>query len=81
MTTSKLPEILQGNDWWAKCDCIGSVSFDRLDRFKIGKDPRTGKRIFKSYKVFGDDLLAIKAAIVRHLCMTDLITGEPEPIL
>ena len=73
MTLAKLPVHMQKSDWWAKCDCIATVSFHRLDRIKAGKDPNTGKRIYLSPKVFTDDLLAIKMAVVTHLGFSDLI--------
>lgn len=73
MDRSKLPERMQKNDWWAKCDCIATVCFDRLDRIWMGKCPTTGKRLYAAPKVYGEDLLAIKLAIIRHLGFSDLI--------
>ncbi|MEK6261689.1 MAG: type II toxin-antitoxin system PemK/MazF family toxin [Planctomycetota bacterium] len=75
MTLSKLPVQMQGNDWWAKCDCIASVSFHRLDRLRDGKDPRTGKRMYISPSVFREDMLAVKMAVVNHLGLLDLISS------
>jgi mRNA interferase MazF len=74
MTRDKLPQVLQKKgDWWAKCDCLASVSFERLDRIKNGRCPQTGKRLFIAPKVFGDDLLAIRHGVLNHLGLTDLI--------
>ena len=73
MTRDKLPAKMQTNDWWAKCDCLASVSFARLDRLKAGKDPRTGKRIYEVPKIYGEDLSAIKKAVIHHLALSDLI--------
>lgn len=73
MDASKLP--LPENEWWAKCDCIASVSFKRLDRVKLGRDPRTGKRLYYTQKVYWKDLEAIKLAVANHLGMSDLISS------
>ncbi|MEX0704262.1 MAG: type II toxin-antitoxin system PemK/MazF family toxin [Planctomycetales bacterium] len=73
MTFDKLPKPMQTNDWWAKCDCIASVCFSRLDRIKVGKDPNTGRRIYDSPTVYGKDLHSIKMALMDHLGMLDLI--------
>jgi uncharacterized protein YifN (PemK superfamily) len=76
MTREKLPPALQSNDWWAKCDCLTTVAFFRLDRIKAGKDPRTGRRIFCTPKVYGADLEAVKRAAIQHLGFSDLILGR-----
>ncbi|MEX0717159.1 MAG: type II toxin-antitoxin system PemK/MazF family toxin [Planctomycetaceae bacterium] len=73
MTFNKLPKQLQTNDWWAKCDCIASVAFFRLDRIRSGRNPNTGKREYVAPTVYGKDLEAIKLAVLNHLGMSDLI--------
>jgi uncharacterized protein YifN (PemK superfamily) len=75
MTRDKLPEkIRDKGDWWAKCDCITTVSFARLDRIHTGRCAATGKRLYVAPKVYGPDLQAIKVAIINHLGMADLIS-------
>jgi hypothetical protein len=75
MDRDKLPKVMQGNDWWAKCDCLASVSFVRLDRIKAGKCPNTGKRLYDTPAVCKTDLFAIKVAVMNHLGMSDLISA------
>ena len=74
MTTDKLPVFLRGDDCWAKCDCITTVSLARLDRAKGGKCPNTGKRLYIVPTVYSMDLAGIKIAILHHLGMMDLIS-------
>ena len=76
MTNDKLPEFMRKNDWWAKCDCVTTVSFARLDRVKGGKCPNTGKRLYVTPTVYTEDLRQIKLAILSHFGMQDLI---PKP--
>jgi uncharacterized protein YifN (PemK superfamily) len=77
MDRDKLPKSMQGNDWWAKCDCLVSVSFGRLDRIKSGKCPNTGKRLYETPSVCKADLHSIKMAVINHLGMSDLISPAP----
>jgi uncharacterized protein YifN (PemK superfamily) len=72
-----IPACLKGNDWWAKCDCLATVSFARLDRIRAGKCPNTGKRLFASPRVCTRDEIGIKMGIVSHLGMSDLISKVP----
>jgi uncharacterized protein YifN (PemK superfamily) len=69
----KLPNYLQKSDLWAKCDCIASVSFDRLDRVKAGKCPNTGRRLYESPKVYSEDMKQLKLCLANHLGLSDLI--------
>ena len=75
MTHDKLPEKLRNmaGDWWAKCDCLTSVSLARLERIRNGRCPNTGKRLYITPKLYGADLDAIKLAVINHLGMMDLI--------
>jgi len=44
---NSLPESLKKKGTWrAKCDCVTTVSFERLDRLNLGRDANTGKRIY-----------------------------------
>ena len=74
MTRDKLPQKLRNmGDWWAKCDCITTVSFERLDRISNGKDIN-GKRLYVSPPTYAADLAAIRLCVINHLAMTDLIS-------
>lgn len=73
---SKLHKTMQGNDWWAKCDCIASVHFGRLSRVKEGKDPYTGKRKYVAPTLYHKDLESIQRAILSHLGLSALISGD-----
>jgi mRNA interferase MazF len=71
---NKLPVRLRDKgDWWAKCDCITTVSFARLDRISNGRCPATGRRIYEAPKLYSEDLKGVRAAVIAHLAMTDLI--------
>jgi len=53
---------------WAKCDMIYTVSYDRLDRWKKGRDRRTGKRIYLSnFYISQEDFESIKAGMSAAL--------------
>jgi len=63
MTKASLPSRFQKKACWAKCDMVCCVSFDRLDRIKLGKSPRTGRRMFSAPTVTSDDLNGIRNAL------------------
>lgn len=75
MSREHLPQSMQGKDCWAKCDCLTTVCFARLDRIKI-KDPRTGARRYIAPKLHQADLNAIRSAILDYLGMSDLIRAR-----
>lgn len=62
-----VPEFLPGNDWWVKADCLTTVGLFRLDRAKIGKCPRTGKRLYATQRASEADLIAVRKAILAHI--------------
>jgi len=76
LTFGKLPVFFPRNDWWAKCDCMTTVAFFRLDRCKAGKCPKSGKRLYEAPKLYGSDLERIKKAILNHLGMSGLISHD-----
>lgn len=63
VSQGSLPNSLQGDPCWAKCDMIGTVALWRLDRIMNGKCPTTGKRIYLSHRISQVDLEGIKQAI------------------
>jgi mRNA interferase MazF len=69
---ASLPAKLASRQTWAKCDMLTTVSLDRLDRVKAGKDPSTGKRLYVSRKVTPEDFKAIQIAIFEALGLKHL---------
>lgn len=72
MTREKMPASLRGKECWAKCDCVATVSFARLDRIRH-KHPQTGARVYSSPKLYQPDLDAIREALLSYFGMADLI--------
>ncbi len=60
INSASLPSSLGGKRCWAKCDMIATVGLWRLDRVKIGKDPRTGKRLYVVHCLLDIDLEQIR---------------------
>jgi uncharacterized protein YifN (PemK superfamily) len=70
LDSRSLPGSLSTKPTWAKCDMILTVSMDRLDRVKTGKD-KNGKRLYSSQAVTEDDFKAIKKSVLYALGFTD----------
>ena len=68
-----LPKPLRNEKHWAKCDCVTTAAFWRLDRVKAGIHATTGKRIYVTYSVYPEDLVAIQKAILHVLGLSHLI--------
>jgi len=66
MDPSSLPGQLAETETWAKCDVLATVSLDRLDRVRIGKEP-SGKRIYVAHAVIAADLEAIRRGVMIAL--------------
>lgn len=64
---ASLPGVLAGRVTWAKCDMVTTVSLDRLDRVKAGKDLVTGKRLYVSASVIPTDFEAVQKAVLVAL--------------
>lgn len=62
-----LPKPFDATDMWAKCDMIATVSLDRLDRFRDGREDGGGKRQYRTGMVSSADLRRIQAAILCGL--------------
>ena len=45
MTREKMPTSLRGKECWAKCDCVATVSFARLNRNKTQTPPNWGQSL------------------------------------
>jgi mRNA interferase MazF len=61
-----LPGKFSERETWAKCDMIATVSLDRLDRIKLGKDVN-GKRVYTNHVILANDLKAIKKGVLVTL--------------
>lgn len=72
MSEDSLPESLQAEAHWAKCDMISTVSFARLDRVRNGRDA-AGKRLYVAHQVSRNDLTAMELCVLKSLCMMHLL--------
>jgi mRNA interferase MazF len=61
-----LPSKLANAETWAKCDMVTTVSLERLDRVKNGKEPN-GKRIYVAQQILPADLEAIRRCVLVGL--------------
>lgn len=68
-----LPEPYSSPTMWAKCDMVGTVSMDRLDRFKDGRTRNGGHaRRFRTGEVSKEQLVAIKKGVLCGLGLSSL---------
>lgn len=65
-----LPHPFQQDVWWAKCDMLATVGFERLDLFRTGRD-QDGKRKYLQPKLGRDDFTRIQNGILSALGMSD----------
>ena len=61
-----LPAPFAETVWWAKCDMIATVGFERLDLFRTARD-QTGRRKYLHPMLPPDDMAKIRAAILAAL--------------
>lgn len=66
LDSNSLPGELAKKETWAKCDMITTVSLERLDRVKVGKQT-DGKRIYVSHGITPNDLKMIQKGILAAL--------------
>lgn len=55
---------------WAKCDMLYTLSLERLDRFKAGKDRATGKRVHEVGQLELEQILEIRRCMAAGLGIT-----------
>ncbi len=67
-----LPPPFDSPLMWAKCDMVGSVALERLDRFKEPRNRYGGPRKWTSGRVTTDQLKEIRAAILHGLGLGSL---------
>jgi uncharacterized protein YifN (PemK superfamily) len=63
---ASLPGPLSSTPTWAKCDMLATVSLDRLDRVKLGRDAK-GKRLYSTQAVTEDDFKEIQRSVLHAL--------------
>ncbi len=56
---------------WAKCDMLATVSIERLDLFRTGRD-HTGKRKYLDLKISSQDFDRVKKGILCGLGFVNL---------
>jgi uncharacterized protein YifN (PemK superfamily) len=64
-----LPPPFDQAIWWAKCDMIATVGFDRLDFFHTGRD-RDGKRKYLHPVLPASDMARVKSGVLAALGIT-----------
>lgn len=52
---------------WAKCDMVYTFSLERLDRFKVGRDRSTGKRVYETGQLEPEQIIQIRRCIAAAL--------------
>lgn len=67
-----LPAPFDSPVMWAKCDMVGAVALERLDRFKESRVRYGGPRKWTSGKVTAEQLKEIRAAILCGLGLASL---------
>lgn len=67
-----MPRVLQADAKrvWAKCDMVYTFSLARLDRFRAGKDRKTGKRLYEVGQLDLADVRAIRIGIAAAFGIT-----------
>jgi uncharacterized protein YifN (PemK superfamily) len=63
----RLPRVLANDETWAKCDMLYTLSLDRLDRIRSGRNRATGKRVYETGRISLEELAAIRRAIAFAL--------------
>lgn len=72
MEPHSLPETYRHQDCWAKCDMIYTVSYARLDRFRI-RDAN-GQRRWVQGRATRSDIEAIEKAVLNGLGLRKFLT-------
>lgn len=67
-----LPKPFDSPVMWAKADMLATVANSRLDRFRTGKNPHGGTRIYVSGSVDAAQLKAVRVAVLCGLGLDSL---------
>ena len=70
--TQPLPPPFDSVVMWAKCDMVGTVALERLDRFKEQRGRYGGPRKWVTGKISPDQLKEVRAAILCGLGLPSL---------
>lgn len=67
-----MPKSLQSEAThvWAKCDMLYTFSITRLDRFKSGRDRKTGKRLYETGQLELEQIQQIRCCIAAGIGIT-----------
>lgn len=66
-----LPKPWGSDRFWVKADMVATVSFDRLELIKLGKD-QEGKRKHLNIQIKTEDLQGIRTCVLHALGMSPL---------
>ena len=67
-----LPRPFGSPSMWAKCDMVATVALARLDRFRVGRSGGHGARLFVSGQLDGNQVRAVRAAVLCGLGFASL---------
>jgi uncharacterized protein YifN (PemK superfamily) len=71
-----LPNVLQRDDNWIKCDMVTAAALKRLDRILDGRNP-DGSRRYIAPRIGKSDMAAIEMGIIEALCLKHLTIKTP----
>jgi uncharacterized protein YifN (PemK superfamily) len=63
----RLPRVMSNHATWAKCDMLYTLSLDRLDRVRSGRDRATGQRVYETGRISVEELAMVRRAIAFAL--------------
>ena len=67
MDSLSLPDNFRNKRMWAKCDMINTVSTSRLRKARLGRNRKTGKRIYYSGTAVFVDIQGVTRAMLHAL--------------
>ncbi|UUR07493.1 type II toxin-antitoxin system PemK/MazF family toxin [Sphingomonas glaciei] len=68
--TAPLPEPFAETTWWVKADMIATVSLERLDLFRTGRDQHGRRKYLNDLRVSEEHFATIKVAVGHALGLT-----------
>jgi len=63
----RLPRVMSNHATWAKCDMLYTLSLDRLDRIRCGRNRATGQRVYETGRISVEELAMVRRAIAFAL--------------
>ena len=64
------PSIDHKAEWWAKCDCVTTVGFFRLNLVQQNRRGPDGKRLYDTRRIGNGPLGEIRRRVAEHLCLS-----------